>query len=153
MNKFIKVVLFAFVISIISISCKNSKQHALKTAEKEISSKTNKDGDQVTEGKITVLTPAEFKEKSKNQQILDVRTPFEFSQGYIKGAKNINIFDKNFSGELNSFNKNKPIYVYCKSGHRSGIAVKQMAKSGFKEIYELKNGIINWVRNNNKIEK
>jgi len=141
------------VVSIISVSCKNSKSHAPKTAGAKISSSINKNENQVVEGKVAILTPVEFKEKSKNQQLLDVRTPFEFKQGYIKGAKNINFFDKNFLEEVNSFDKSKPIYVYCKSGHRSGMAVKQMSKLGFKEIYELKNGIINWVRNNNQIEK
>lgn len=153
MNKLKKAMLFAFVLSFISLSCNNSKQHTTKTAVNKSASTINKNENQVVEGKVIELTPAKFKENSKNQQILDVRTPFEFSQGYIKGAKNINFLDKNFLEKVNSFDKSKPIYVYCKSGYRSGIAAKQMAESGFKEVYELKNGIINWVRNNNEIEK
>jgi len=155
MNKFIKITFIVIGISIISLGCKNSQNNSQKTAVKKNtnSSKINENVNQKDEGKITVITPSEFKIKSKNQQILDVRTPSEFGQGYIKGAKNINIFDENFSEELNSFDKEKPIYVYCKSGHRSGIAVKKMAELGFKEIYDLKGGIVNWARSNQEIEK
>lgn len=149
MKKSIKLVWFVLVVSLISLSCKNNNSNTNKTAINSSASQTTQ---QVT-GKITVLTPAEFREKSKNNTIIDVRTPFEYSQGYIKGSKNINFFDKDFMNKIASYNKNKPIYVYCKSGHRSGIAVKKMVELGFKNVYELKGGIINWVRSNNEIEK
>ncbi|MCF6181961.1 rhodanese-like domain-containing protein [Lutibacter sp.] len=149
MNKSIKLVCFVLVVSLISLSCKNNNANKNKIAINSSASQTTQ---QIT-GKISVLTPAEFKEKAQNNPIIDVRTPFEYSQGYIKGSKNINFFDKDFLNEIASYNKNEPIYVYCKSGHRSGIAVKKMIQLGFKDVYELQGGIINWVRSNNKIEK
>jgi rhodanese-related sulfurtransferase len=153
MNTSIKLVSFVLVVSLISLSCKNNNSSNNKTAINSPTTQTTLLKNQQITGKITVLTPAEFKEKSQNNPIIDVRTPFEYSQGYIKGSKNINFFNKDFMNEIASYNKAKPIYVYCKSGHRSGIAVKKMAKLGFKEVYELKGGIINWVRSNNEIEK
>jgi len=144
-----KLLLVVLGVSIISLSCKNNNANSNKTAVKSSVTKTTQ---QIT-GKISVLTPAEFKEKSKNNTVIDVRTPSEFNEGYIKGAKNINFFDSNFTKQINSFDKSKPIYVYCKTGHRSENASEKMVQLGFKEVYDLKGGIINWVRSNNEIEK
>ncbi len=157
MKKSIKLLgIISLSVLFISVSCKNNKQattNKLANSSNTVSSRSITNGTQERQGKVTVLSPSDFKEKAKNNTIIDVRTPFEYSQGYIKGSKNINFFDKDFMNKIASYNKNKPIYVYCKSGHRSGIAVKKMVELGFKNVYELKGGIINWVRSNNEIEK
>lgn len=152
MKTLIKTVLTILVVSFISLSCKNNQANKTNNSG-TVSSKVSSSDTQTIKDKITVLSPSEFKEKSQNNPIIDVRTPLEFSQGYIKGAKNINFFDSNFTKQINSFDKSKPIYVYCKTGHRSEIASEKMIQLGFKEVYDLKGGIINWVRSNNKIEK
>jgi rhodanese-related sulfurtransferase len=153
MNTSIKLVLFVLVVSLISLSCKNNNSSNNKKAiNSPTTQRTLLKNQQIT-SKITVLTPAEFKEKSQNNSIIDVRTPSEFSSGHIKEAVNINIFDKDFISKMDAFDKNKPVYVYCRSGHRSGNAAKKMRELGFKEIYDLQGGIINWVRSNNEIEK
>lgn len=152
MKTLIKTVLTILVVSFISLSCKNNQANKTNNSG-TVSSKVSSSDTQTIKDKITVLSPSEFKEKSQNNPIIDVRTPMEFSQGYIKGAKNINFFDSNFTKQINSFDKSKPIYVYCKTGHRSEIASEKMIQLGFKEVYDLKGGIINWVRSNNKIEK
>jgi len=155
MRTLIKTVLIILSASFISLSCKNGQANKNKTITNSstVSSKVSNSDTQAIKDKITVLSPSEFKEKSQNNPIVDVRTPMEFSQGYIKGAKNINFFDSDFAKQINSFDKSKPIYVYCKTGHRSEIASEKMVQLGFKEVYDLKGGIINWVRSNNKIEK
>jgi rhodanese-related sulfurtransferase len=86
-------------------------------------------------------------------QILDVRTPEEWNGGIIKGAKKINFFDKDFNQQITSLDKTKPIYVYCKSGGRSGKAAKQLEKMGFTTIYNLLGGITAWNAAGKKIEK
>jgi rhodanese-related sulfurtransferase len=152
MKTLVKTVLTVLVVSFISLSCKNNQANKINNSS-TVSSKVSNSDTQAIKDKITVLSPSEFKEKSQNNPIIDVRTPMEFSQGYIKGAKNINFFDSDFAKQINSFDKSKPIYVYCKTGHRSEIASEKMIQLGFKEVYDLKGGIINWVRSNNKIEK
>ena len=76
--------------------------------------------------------------------LLDVRTPEEFDEGAIEGAKNINFFDEDFAEQVNQFDKNKPVYIYCKSGNRSAKAAKQLQEMGFKEIYDIEGGYMNW---------
>ena len=61
--------------------------------------------------------------------LLDVRTPKEVAQGMIPGASLLNIYDENFERKLNFMQKDKPIYVYCRSGGSSSQAAKTMSKN------------------------
>lgn len=93
-----------------------------------------------------VLTADQYEQAvaEQNVQIIDVRTADEFADGYIKGAKNINIQNKNFELIANDLDKEKPVYIYCRSGMRSAKAGKTLEEMGFKEIYDLKGGILAW---------
>lgn len=102
---------------------------------------------------ISVITPTEFKEKSESHAIIDVRTPQEFSEGHIEGAININFFDKTFLDQIAKYEKNEPLFIYCKSGNRSGQASKKIADFGFTKIYDLEGGILYWMKNNNEVVK
>ncbi|MFV0566502.1 MAG: rhodanese-like domain-containing protein [Flavobacteriaceae bacterium] len=94
---------------------------------------------------IKVLSPSEFKFQIQNKvQLVDVRTPAEYSSGAIKGAKNINYFSGSFSSEIKKLSKTKPVYVYCQSGMRSRKASRKIAKMGFPEVYDLQGGISNF---------
>ncbi|VAW26085.1 hypothetical protein MNBD_BACTEROID04-446 [hydrothermal vent metagenome] len=131
-----------------SLSCKNAQEKKDTVVNATSVSNTT----QETKGKITLLSPSEFKEKSKDHQIIDVRTPSEFKEGFIEGAKNINLKDDDFAKEITSLDKDKPVYIYCRSGHRSGIAAKKMIDLGFKEVYDLQGGILNWEQSNNEVK-
>ncbi len=76
--------------------------------------------------------------------ILDVRTPEEVSEGYINNASTINLYDADFIAKINLIQKDKQIYVYCKSGGRSSEAAELLAKNGFGKIFNLKGGISAW---------
>ena len=102
---------------------------------------------------IKVLAPTEFKQKSANQTIIDIRTPQEFSEGHIEGAVNINFYDGNFMEQIAKYDKNQPIFIYCRSGNRTTSASKKVADYGFKEIYDLEGGILYWMKNNNETVK
>ena len=79
-------------------------------------------------------------------QLLDVRTSGEYVQGHIKGAKNINLFDKDFIAKAEkTLNKKETVYVYCRSGGRSARASASLAKAGYK-VVNLSGGILGWQR-------
>jgi len=81
----------------------------------------------------------------KGIQLLDVRTPQEYQQGYIEGAVLINFFDSDFVTKVSSrFDKNKPLYIYCAVGGRSNKAAKKLIADGFDSIYDLKGGFTKW---------
>ena len=83
--------------------------------------------------------------QGKKAQLIDVRTASEFSGGHINKAKNIDVFNaSNFENECQKFNKEEPVYVYCRSGGRSMTAAKKLAKMGFIEVVNLKGGYMAW---------
>ena len=93
------------------------------------------------------MEPKEFSEKLQleNQpQLIDVRSPKEFSDQHLENAKNINWNGDDFEQKVGELDKLKPIYVYCLSGGRSSSASKKLAEMGFKEIYEMYGGIVKW---------
>lgn len=95
----------------------------------------------------TTIDAQAFNQKIKatpNAQILDVRTPEEFSSEHLDNAKNINWYEDSFTAEVEKLDKTKPVFVYCKSGGRSQSAVTKLEKMGFATIYQLQGGILKW---------
>jgi rhodanese-related sulfurtransferase len=92
------------------------------------------------------LSVTEFSTKVAEAGVitLDVRTPGEFMSGFIKGAKNIDFQSGNFETEIAALDKNATYAVYCRSGNRSGQAVKVMHDAGFHNVYNLNGGVIDW---------
>ena len=93
-----------------------------------------------------LISQEEFAEiLTKEIQLLDVRTPQEYQQGYIEGAVLINFFDPDFVTKVSTrFDKNKPLYIYCAVGGRSNKAAKKLISVGFDSIYDLKGGFNKW---------
>lgn len=87
----------------------------------------------------------EFSEAIKNPdvQIIDTRTPQEFSEGHIPGAVNIDLNSEDFFEQMECLDKDKPIAVYCRGGRRSKIAAERFVREGFS-VTELDGGIITW---------
>lgn len=139
-----KMAFLLLFMSIINFSCESNKKP---------NNASNNSINQIKQGEVHLLTPAEFKEKSVNYTIIDIRTPYEFKQGFIKGAVNINYYDKNFLENFVNYDKNEPVFIYCRSGNRTSSASKKIVKAGFLNVYDLQGGISNWVRNNNQIQK
>ncbi|WP_300357294.1 rhodanese-like domain-containing protein [Fusobacterium sp.] len=84
----------------------------------------------------------EMFETSDKYIILDVRTKEEYKEGHIKDAINIpneDIFDDDILNE----ELDMPIFVYCRSGHRSLQASAKLALLGYTNIYEF-GGINTW---------
>jgi len=78
-------------------------------------------------------------------QILDVRTPGEYTSGHIKNTLLANWNDpKEFERRIGFIDKNKPVYVYCLAGGRSAAAAAKMRAMGFENVYELSGGINAW---------
>ncbi len=100
---------------------------------------------------VDSFTAKKIIDENKNNEdfvILDVRTPQEYSSGRIEGSENINFYDYNFKEELSKLDKNKTYFIYCRSGSRSGKTLELMKSLGFKKVYNLQNGIIEWNKNN-----
>jgi rhodanese-related sulfurtransferase len=99
-----------------------------------------------TSSTATDLNVSEFSSKVTEAGIitLDVRTPGEFNEGHIEGAQLIDFQSGNFENEIATLDKSKTYAVYCRSGNRSGQAVKVMSDAGFTSVYNLNGGVIDW---------
>ena len=95
------------------------------------------------------LDAAEFADKIVEADVvtLDVRTASEFRAGHIDGAINIDVEGNTFETEIANLDKTKSYAVYCQSGRRSLIAVDKMANAGFDSLFNLENGINDWIAN------
>lgn len=94
------------------------------------------------------ISTQEFKDlmKQPDAVVLDVRTPGEIYDGVIEGNRLINLYDPEFMNEIQKLDKDKTYLIYCRSGNRSGMACGLMDQLGFKNLYNLEGGIIDWNR-------
>jgi rhodanese-related sulfurtransferase len=97
---------------------------------------------------VTTTLEANLFEKTLNQtpnpQLVDVRTPQEYSEGYLPGAVLIDIKAETFDTKIRTLDKTRPVFVYCRSGKRSLEAANILEKNKFKVVYNLDGGIIAW---------
>jgi len=102
------------------------------------------------EGAYPNLSPAQARELIGKQAgnpdfvLLDVRTPGEFRSDRIGGAVLIDYNSRNFRAELAGLDRGKTYLVYCRTGNRSGGAIKVMKEEGFPNVYHLDGGIVKW---------
>lgn len=77
----------------------------------------------------------------KNKEfLLDVREEYEYQDGHIKGAINLPL--REILEKKDTLPKDKDIYVYCRSGHRSADAVNFLKSLGFEKVHNIKGGFI-----------
>lgn len=116
--------IFFLLLSFVIVSCNGQTSTNIKTIEaKDFADKIN---------------------TTKAPQILDVRTPEEFTSGHIDNATNVDWLGDSFVVDAAKFDKTKPVFVYCKSGGRSKKAAEKLQELGFKNIYELNGGFLKW---------
>ncbi len=87
----------------------------------------------------------QFSEVIANQdvQLVDARTPEEFSEGHIPGAVIMDVKSDNFDAQIATLNPARPVAVYCRSGRRSKLAAERMTNAGL-QVTELAEGILSW---------
>jgi phage shock protein E len=64
--------------------------------------------------------------------VIDVRTPDEWSAGHLEGTKTIEWQD--ILNIKKSVNKDEQIYLYCRSGNRSGRATQILIDAGYSNV-------------------
>ena len=95
---------------------------------------------------ITTVSPEDVKAKIEEGSaiILDVRTPEEYKQAHLPGAKlltNETISEDTAAVLLPQ--KDAQIIVYCRSGARSAQAAQKLVKLGYTHIMDM-GGILHW---------
>ena len=90
------------------------------------------------------LAPTVFVERSgPGDPVLDVRSPGEFARGHLKGALNVDIHARDFEQRIEqlaargTLAPDRPVYLYCRSGSRSGRAARLMRSMGYGEAWNV----------------
>jgi len=119
-----------------AVSCQSKPEASTEIAQSE----------GVVSADVNVAAFAALIDTSETGLLLDVRTDREFAMGHIRGATQIDFYRDDFQEELAKLDPNVPVYVYCRSGNRSGQAAKMMMSMRFKTVYNLEGGIGAWAR-------
>jgi phage shock protein E len=88
----------------------------------------------------TMMNPETFKEKIDETPgvVIDVRTKGEYDSGHLKLTDyNYDVTNGEFQSKVDSLDKDKTYYLYCRSGNRSGNAVNIMKDKGFENVYNI----------------
>ena len=99
--------------------------------------------------KNTYIDPTKWNKliKKKETLLLDARKPFEHKVGSFKKSVNPNIGNfRDFPKYLKKLKKDQPIAMFCTGGIRCEKASVYLEKKGFKNIYQLKGGILNYLK-------
>lgn len=93
---------------------------------------------------VKKISTGELAEKlaQGKQTVIDVREPYEFAGGHIKGA--INIPMGQLSAKIGKYDPEKPIYLICASGSRSNAAAGMLKRAGFTDAYSVSWGMSGW---------
>lgn len=95
-------------------------------------------------GEGTRLDPGTFvAEADRTAPVLDVRSPGEFASGHLAGAINVDIHDPAFATRVaeleaaGTLDRDGPVYLYCRSGMRSGRATRILRGRGFAQAWNV----------------
>lgn len=89
------------------------------------------------------LSPEDYSAeiKDKEIQLLDVRTAEEYMDGNIAGSQHVDFDDKDALYQvLEELDKTQPVYIYCRTGNKSGQTADIMKEMGFYQVIDLDGG-------------
>lgn len=90
---------------------------------------------------ITVEELKALRDNKADHQLIDVRELHELDICQI-GAEHIPMGD--VMDNLDKVSRDKQVIIHCRSGARSGAICQALETQGYKNVYNLKGGIIAW---------
>jgi phage shock protein E len=76
--------------------------------------------------------------------VIDVRTPQEFADGRLAGARMIDIQSPTFADEIAELDPDAAYIVYCRTANRSAGARQLMTELGFRDVADIEGGVVAW---------
>ena len=106
------------------------------------------------EGGFKEVKSAEYEKLRAKRKtvVLDVRSSEEFAKGHIPGAMNADINSPDFTAKVARFEKNQTLLVNCHVGSRGAIAGAELARQGFKAVFNIEGGLDAWEKSGKQVE-
>ncbi len=106
-----------------------------------------------TSSSISVTQLKEISESGREIYVIDVRTEPEFIEGHLSFTDDLISHDK-IEENLDRLPKDKEteIYLFCRSGRRSGIITRYLVSIGYTNVSNVVGGIIAWKNAGYEIE-
>lgn len=79
-------------------------------------------------------------------QLVDVRTRGEWDEGHIASALSVPIQELPARLAALGLDPARPVVAICLSGHRSIPAVRLLSRRGFRDVRQLRGGMLAWRR-------
>jgi rhodanese-related sulfurtransferase len=77
--------------------------------------------------------------------VIDIRRPEEYAAGHLEAAGlQLDYYAPDFKDRLSKLDRNAQYLIYCRSGHRSGLALAIMKELGFADAHDIAGGITAW---------
>lgn len=135
-----------FIIIVIS-SCYPAPKMAGQFTDEEFNEMANK----MANGGTPDITIKDLKKDIDNIILLDAREKKEYEVSHIKNATWIGYDDFNIERLPQGLDENAKIVVYCSVGYRSERIGEKILSKGYKNVYNLKGSIFQWINEGNPI--
>ncbi len=103
-----------------------------------------KSTDKFTYQKISTEQYKLMLSNSTDYYLVDVRTKAEYRKSHMNGAVNFSFLAFHFKKDVKNLERNKTVFLYCQTCHRSPLAARKMKKMGFTKVVDLKGGYQKW---------
>ncbi len=87
----------------------------------------------------TLLAPTQFQSRQKEFLVIDVRGWLEYWMGHVPGAQRMSR-----NRILKTVPQDRAIALTCLSGHRSAMAAQWLVGQGYRQVFNLKGGLLGW---------
>jgi rhodanese-related sulfurtransferase len=82
-----------------------------------------------------VMTASQFvASREADAVVLDVRTPEEHAEGHLDGSVLMDVTESTFTARIAELDPSQTVYVYCRTGNRSGQAADILRANGFTRV-------------------
>lgn len=85
--------------------------------------------------------------------VIDVRTPAEYDDARLAGARLIDIASPTFAEEIAALDRDLPYVIYCRTANRSASARQLMEELGFTDVADIGGGIVAWSAAGREVER
>lgn len=91
---------------------------------------------------LATIRPQELTTQGPKLALIDVRTPVEFQEVHVDGARNVPLDQLDPAAVMAGHAPGQPLYVICRSGSRGRQACEKFHAAGFTNVHNVEGGTL-----------